>query len=336
MLVTLTGAFRNAGDYLIGHRARALLREFVDPEVINQNRLAIDEQSYKNFDAASALILCGGPAYQPQIFPKIYPLDMDRVKTKIVPMGLGWKGNLAQAPEDFKFPEPAAKFIHEVHSDIRLSSVRDHVTLGILNGMGIKNVSMTGCPAWYDMDFVDHDFVFNASPKRIVFSLPAKPQPETFGVLAWLAREFPKADRYLALHHGWRPSKTEKGNALRNWHLQVSAFSALRGFKTVSIADGLDKMLELYGAADLHVGYRVHAHLLTLSQRRASILIAEDSRGVGQVSSLGGEPLLAGGGVEKINDAIAAHFDTQGAGVTKSVQVMQQTFPVMKEFLATI
>ncbi|MEY4367626.1 MAG: hypothetical protein RLZ28_1041 [Actinomycetota bacterium] len=336
MLVTISGAFRNSGDYLIGHRARALLREFVDAEVLDQNRLAIDAESYKNFDAARALILCGGPAYQPLIFPKIYPLDMKRIETKIVPMGLGWKGNLSQTPEDFKFPEPAEKFIREVHDNIKLSSVRDHVTLSILNGMGLKNVSMTGCPAWYDLEFISKDFTYRANPKRIVFSLPAKPQPETFGTLAWLSDRFPNAEKYLALHHGWRPSKSEKGNAMRNWHFQVAAFGAIRGFKTVSIADGLDKMLELYGGADLHVGFRVHAHLLMLSQRRASILIAEDSRGVGQIASLGGEPLLAGGGVEKITDAISAHFDTSGAGVTKSVQVMQQTFPVMKDFLATI
>ena len=336
MLVTLTGAFRNSGDYLIGHRGRALLRKYVDAEVVDLNRLAVKDSDYSMLNQARAIVLCGGPAYQSQIYPKIYPLKVDELTTKIVPMGLGWKGNLAQQPEDFKFPEPAENFIRKIHSNIKLSSVRDDITLGILNSMGLKNVSMTGCPAWYDLEYIDRDYGFVANPKKIVFSLPAKPQPDTFGIIDWLAKEFPRAERVMALHHGWRPSKSEKGNAMRNWHLRVAAFGALRGWRTASIADGLDRMLKLYETSDLHVGFRVHAHLLSLSQRRASLLIAEDSRGVGQVESLGGSALLAGAGPQATIDALRAHMDTRGSGITQSVQVMQATFPRMVAFLETI
>lgn len=336
MLVTLTGAFRNAGDYLIGHRARALLREYVDGDILNLNRLALTEENYADFNKSRAVILCGGPAYQPQIYPKIYPIDLDRIETKVVPMGLGWKGNLAQKPADFKFPEPAEQFIRRIHENIKLSSVRDDITLSIIKGMGIDNVSMTGCPAWYDLDFIDQDYHFDANPKRIVFSLPAKPQPDTFGIIDFIAKQFPKAEKILALHHGWRPSKSAKGNEMRNWHLKVAARGALRGWATVSIADGLDKMLELYGSTDLHIGYRVHAHLFSLSHRIPSILIAEDSRGVGQVESMGGHALLAGAGAQSVNDAILRHLDTKGAEIEASVAKIKATFPTMVEFLKTL
>ncbi len=39
MLVTITGAVKNVGDYLIGYRGQALLKSFVDPEIINLSRL---------------------------------------------------------------------------------------------------------------------------------------------------------------------------------------------------------------------------------------------------------------------------------------------------------
>jgi hypothetical protein len=38
MLVTITGAYKNAGDHLIGLRAKRLLERFVDAEVINVDR----------------------------------------------------------------------------------------------------------------------------------------------------------------------------------------------------------------------------------------------------------------------------------------------------------
>jgi Polysaccharide pyruvyl transferase len=336
MLVTLTGAFRNAGDYLIGHRGRALLRKYVDEEIVDINRLAISSADYKILNQAKAIILCGGPAYQSQIFPKIYPLEMDQIETRIVPMGLGWKGALNQKPEDFQFPAEAQSFIRQIHSNINHSSVRDNITLEILNSMGIRNVSMTGCPAWYDLESMSKDYHFDSNPKRIVFSLPAKPQADTFGIVEWISKQFPRADKVFALHHGWRPSKSVKGNEMRNWHLRVAGFGLLRGWRTASIADGLDKMLDLYGKSDLHVGFRVHAHLLSLSQRKASLLIAEDSRGVGQVEALGGSAVLAGAGAQASIDALTEHFDSKGAAVAQSVKTMNATFPKMQAFLESI
>lgn len=336
MLVTLTGAYRNAGDYLIGHRARALLAKHVDQEIVNVDRLGITDAHYETFNKAKAIILCGGPAYQANIFPKIYPLDLERIETKIVPMGLGHKGNLAEDPKDFKFPPVAEQFIRDIHKDIKLSSVRDLVTLDVIKGLGINNVSMTGCPAWYDLDHLGRDYVFKPEATKIVFSLPAKPQPDTFEIIAGISKMFPKAQKVLALHHGWRPSKSAKGQQMLKWHLKVAAFGLARGWSTANLADGLGKLQELYDSADFHLGYRVHAHIYSISQQSASLLINEDSRGVGQITTMGGAMLMAGSGAEVVLDAVREHFDTKGANVALSTQRITGYYPKMVEFLETI
>ena len=335
MIVTLTGAYRNAGDHLIGDRARALLRKHVDGEIINIARRDINESHYEIFNKARAVILCGGPAYQPLIYPKVFPIELDRITSKVVPMGLGFKAKLGQSPADFKFTEAAEHFVREVHKQVKVSSVRDGLTLEMLNGLGLNNVSMTGCPAWYDLEHLTDEYQFKADAKHITFSLPAKPQPDTFKILAGLTKMFPKAQKTIAMHHGFRPAKTAHGNAMLRWHMRVFAFATARGWQVAPIADGLDKFKALYDHTDLHVGYRVHAHIYSLSQQSASLLINEDTRGVGQVTSLGGTMLMAGEGAPSVLDAVQQHFDTSGAGVLASTERIKATYPTMVEFLGS-
>ena len=47
--------------------------------------------------------------------------------------------------------------------------------------------------------------------------------------------------------------------------------------------DGFD----IYNDCDLHIGFRVHAHIYNLSMRNISILIEEDGRGAGVNEALG-------------------------------------------------
>lgn len=335
MLVTLTGAYRNAGDHLIGDRARALLRKHVDGDIVDIARRDINESHYEIFNRARAVILCGGPAYQPQIYPKVFPIDLARITANVVPMGLGFKAKLGQAPSDFKFSEPAEAFVREVHRRTKLSSVRDGLTLEMLNGMGLNNVSMTGCPAWYDLDNLGRDYEFKADAKNITFSLPAKPQPDTFKIIAGLTKRYPKAQKVLAMHHGWRPAKTAQGNAMLRWHVRVFAYATALGWRIDSIADGLEKFKALYDLTDLHVGYRVHAHIYSLSQQSASILINEDTRGVGQVTALGGKMLMAGAGADGVLEAVEEHFDTRGEAMRGSTERIKATHPTMVEFLGS-
>lgn len=337
MIVTICGAYRNSGDHLIGARGRALVRRFVDEDVVTLDRKAISEGDYAIMNRASAVLLCGGPAYQKEIFPKIYPLDLDRVKVKVVPFGLGWKAPVGMDPGRFAFAPAAQAFVSRVHEGIAESSVRDPLTWQVIRNQGIENVRMTGCPAWYDIDHLETAYRHKPEPRSIVLSMPAVMQPGVVELMEWLTRRFPKARRTVSFHHGLIPSYDSKGMKKAGRFLAFSAKAVRLGWGVQSLAASLPKMEALYGAADLHVGYRVHAHLLCLSRRTASVLINEDIRGEGQARALGQTPLSVGNGdIGPITAEIDALYATRGEAVERAVETMRSTFPEMRGFLETL
>ena len=336
-VITLTGAFKNAGDYLIGHRARALLAAHVDAEVIDVNRRDISDSHYELFNSARAVLLTGGPAYQEEIFPKVYNLDLSRINVPVIPYGLGWKGKLGQEPQDFRFAPQAEDFVRTVHAEQnRFSSARDHLTLAMLAANGVSNVSMTGCPAWYDETKLDRDYVFNPNVQRLVLSMPAVPQKQIPSMIRKLAKMFPKAEKFLSFQAGLESTHPYWGKTYTEWNRKQMGYAERLGFKTVNFAGDFANFQLLMQSVDFHVGYRVHSHIFCLSQRTTSFLIAEDSRGMGQVQAMGGVALNSSSSKRAIKTAIDELFDTQGAAVETAVNTMRATHPKMLEFLAQI
>lgn len=335
--MTLTGAFKNAGDYLIGHRARALLTNHVDAEVIDINRKAITESHYDLLNSARAVLLTGGPAYQEKVYPNVYDLDLNKIKVPVLAYGLGWKGKLGQEPEDFRFWEEAATFVREIHrNQILFSSARDHLTVRMLEANGVSNVRMTGCPAWYDESKLAQDFEFDGNPKTVVLSMPAVPQAQVTALMAKLAKRFPKAKRYLSFQAGYSSTHSKKGAEYSRWNRAMLLRGLIHGFKPIEFAGDFDKFAGFMATVDFHIGYRVHSHIFCISQRKGSILIAEDSRGVGQVAAMGGVALSARDTNQAIAEAVDGFFDSQGVQVQAAVETMRATHGQMLEFLAQI
>jgi len=336
-VITLTGAFKNAGDYLIGHRARALLAAHVDAQVIDVNRREITPEHYELFNSARAVLLTGGPAYQEEIFPKVYSLDLNQIKVPVIAYGLGWKGKLGQEPQDFKFTPESTRFVSEIHRDqSRFSSARDHLTVSMLAANGVKNVSMTGCPAWYDEAKLELDYEFNPDIKRLVVSMPAVPQKQIPSIIRKLAKTFPKAERFISFQAGMNSSHSYWGQKYTEWNHKQLAYGRKFGFTPLDFESDFESFQSFMSSVDLHVGYRVHSHIFTLSQRKTSMLIAEDSRGMGQVAAMGGIALNSFDSRRSIKNAIDELFDTRGAQVQAAVQTMKATHPKMLEFLAQI
>lgn len=337
MIVTICGAYRNAGDHLIGFRARELLRKYVDDDIQVVDRKSVTDQTYDLFNRARVVLLCGGPAWQREVYPKVYPIDRERIAAPLVPMGLGWKAPVGKAPETFKFQPPAQAFVEAVHAAIPCSSARDPVTVAMLNHAGVSNVSMTGCPAWYALESFEQRYVYSDQVRNLVLSMPAIMQPGVRELMEWLTLRFPKARRTAAFHHGILPNTSSAGRKTGAEFARFSAVAAGKGWRIKGLAGSLPRMRALYDAADFHIGYRVHAHLYCLSRRTPSLLINEDIRGVGQARALRAPILnIDGGDIEPIKAAVEAHFETRGAGVMRSVETMRETFPVMRDFLETL
>lgn len=96
--------------------------------------------------------------------------------------------------------------------------------------------------------------------------------------------------------------------------------------------------LDFYQDCDLHIGYRVHAHLYFISQRTPSILINEDGRGLGMGVSLGlpvfdvNEKDL----IDRIQKQLKVYLDEQFESFNTTFSFIDSTFEVMKEFLFSI
>lgn len=335
MLVTLTGAIKNVGDYLIGARGRALLKEFVDAEITDLSRFTLTRTDMEVMNRARAVILCGGPAYKADIFPGVYPEFLEELNVPVIPMGLGWSGRPFGKPDEFAFTDTSRRVLEHIHNHIRVSGCRDHLTHGILNRYGFNNL-MTGCPAWYDLETVERDFTFNPDIRRVVFTTPAAVTKESMNTLKLVAKRFPKAEKICSFHRGILPDRyTPWRNSVK--YSATAAYAMALGYKVVDTSYGLEK-IDFYKDCDLHIGYRVHAHIFFLARRKPSFLINEDGRGQGQAKSLG-LPMLDAGApdiLDKLGAGLDRYYATQGEDHAKAVATMKQTFGTMKEFLSTV
>ena len=110
------------------------------------------------------------------------------------------------------------------------------------------------------------------------------------------------------------------------------------GYEVLDASSQLAK-INRYLDLDLHVGYRVHAHLDFLSRRYPSILIAEDVRGEGQQTSLRDPHVLTSATPDlrkrvrvALESEVADGFPTARAGI----DVIEETWPVMSDFLSEL
>lgn len=289
MIVLLSGQIKNIGDFLITDRAKKLFEEFVDKDIVILDRTKKLDDHLETINKSKMVVLCGGPAYAPDIYKGIYPLvdDLSKIKVPIIPFGLGWCGRPVNNPMAFKFNQESAEFLKGVHNSIESSSCRDVVTESILNNNGLNNVTMTGCPVWYDLESIGKD-IKERDFNKIVFTTPASLRHiwQNTKLLSLTKKIFPESEIIVTFHRGILPD--------RYTSLKVATGYVLMSFltklvspkiKIKDVAYDLEK-IDFYSDCDFHIGYRVHAHLYFLSKRLPSILINEDGRGVGMTESL--------------------------------------------------
>lgn len=286
MYAVLTGAKKNLGDFLIGDRATALLRHFLpDAELLP---VASWKPLGDEIDGARALIILGGPGYQPGFYPGVYPLrtPLDRLPCPVVPMGLGWKGipGDAETEQSYTFSARSLEALRWIASRTPWLGCRDMPTLNVLGRHGLSNTLMTGCPVWYHLPSLNQPMHLPARVERLVFTPPQVLEyfDQAIRVAEVLAAELPHAERICAFHRGlsdWHSEPDRLGN-----RRIADAVTAL-GFDVRDVSGSVENS-RFYGSSDLHVGYRVHAHLQFVSERRPSLLLHEDGRGIGASGAL--------------------------------------------------
>lgn len=307
--VILTGSKNNAGDFLIKYRAKKLFA------ALRPDRDIVDLDAWKPFDAATlklvnnakALILMGGPALQAHMYPGIYALtpDLEDITVPITTMGIGWKSISGNWQDSYDYPLSASslQLLKRAAGSGLLFSVRDFHTQNALAFKGFDNVLMTGCPAYYDLDSIGKGFQLPEKLRKVAFSLgvsfieSSSMKREMKSQILRLKEYFRDAEFEVVFHHGLSPEAFlnvhKDGQEHNRRHREFAEWLDSRRIAYVDISGSAENLINYYSSVDLHVGYRVHAHIFMSSFSKPSVLVAEDGRGKAVERVIGGA-VLAG------------------------------------------
>ncbi len=290
--VILTGSKNNAGDYLIKYRAKQLFasnrpdREIVDLD----GWKPLTEEQIDTINQSKALILTGGPALQNGMRQRIYPLtdDLTKIRVPILMMGVGYKGRTGSWAETANYPiDPDSKaLLDRIEQSGYLSGVRDYHTLNTLMHHGRNQFMMTGCPALYDLAYLNKPFQYPEQLGTIGFSLGVSyiQSARMFGmmqrIIESLRNGFAQARLTVYFHHKIDRNVTQQE--------RMTAWLDRQQIAYVDISGSEQNLIEAYSNVAVHIGYRVHAHIFMSSISKPSILISEDGRGVALKEVIGG------------------------------------------------
>jgi len=327
--VILTGSKNNAGDYLIKFRAKQLFAKLrPDRSIIDMN--GWETMSQTNLDIVNdskALILMGGPALVEDMVPRVYGLAevLDKIKVPIIMMGIGWKSQKGnwENTYNYKLNPKSYELVKKVNDSGYLSSVRDYHTLNALRFNGFDNILMTGCPAYYDQNHINTEFTPNEI-KKVAFSLGVSfiESPSMFklmkeNILACKKMFFDK-EFEVVFHHSLNREKFSSAYKSASHHVKAhnkfADWLEENNIKYSDISGSAENLMNYYSNVDLHIGYRVHAHIFMNSIARKSILISEDGRAKGVKGAIGGVVLdgyfnFKDGFVSKVFNRLLSSYD---------------------------
>jgi hypothetical protein len=275
--VVLHRALVNAGDFLIRDRTLQLLQAHRPDLQITLGKAWLPLRSQFDssvLDRARAVVVCGGPGYQRGMYPDVYPLaPVETLRAPIFLTALGSYAMRDPSAGSDELDNASVQFLHNVQERGGRLGARDDLTGRMLEHIGIQDVTMTGDPAWYDLDWLHRDGFADRS-STVLFTPPANPLFHRQGerLLHALVDEYGARSVTVVFHRHRQKTFLRVCEAL--------------GLQSLEISGGAEGF-EHFDRAGLHVGYRVHAHLYCVSHETPSYLIAEDSRGLGMLETLG-------------------------------------------------
>ncbi len=298
--VILTGSKNNAGDFLIKYRAKQLFSEFrTDREIIDLDRwVAFDEETLEMVNSSKALILTGGPALQKHMYPNLYKMtDLEKIEVPIITMGVGWSSKSGDWSDTYtyEFSKQTKELLDRVENSGYLSSVRDYHSLNSLHSNKYKNFLMTGCPAYYSTEHIGKDFE-TYEIKKVAFSLGvsfnhSKGMEKLLKDNILQCKEYFKNESFeVVFHHSIDNQKRDKGvsKSLFDSQKKIQKWLDANNIKYTDISGSAENLMNYYSNVDLHIGYRVHAHIFMNSIAKYTILLNEDGRGKSIKNVIGG------------------------------------------------
>lgn len=327
----------NLGDGFILRAIERHLGRAVPPQNVFSPRVAPDVSTKQIMCDSQAVILAGANQLNDKftVWPGLTADELDVSAYRFIPFGIGIHG---EAGFNVRMSPATARILEIVHERIPYSSWRCPLTVEYLQ----RNLPhlrekflMTGCPVAYDTGLLRGER-FSAAEDSVAVTATERGdfwERET-AILRAAARRFPRARKYFVVHQNFSPPRKLEG--MRHWLLQRSAsridekVEALRayarglGFKVI-VPRGADECMAFYLGVDVHVGTRLHAHLLFLSRNKRSYLVPVDDRSTG-IADFMGFPLSAPTELDRVWD-----FDFEI--IRRNAQ---KTYPTMQQFLRSL
>tara|TARA_B100001093_G_scaffold516044_1_gene593870 strand:+ start:122 stop:1270 length:1149 start_codon:yes stop_codon:yes gene_type:complete len=376
--VILTGSKNNAGDFLIKYRAKKLF-ESIRPyrDIIDFNAWeTIDNKKLEVINQSKCLILMGGPALQKNMYPGVYklPKNLDEIKVPITTMGIGWKSPRGNWKDTFQYPLSITtmKLLDRIKADGLKGSVRDFHTLNTLENKGYDNFLMTGCPAYYDLENIEKEMQFPREIDKIAFSLGVSfvennsMERQIKTQILSLKERFKEKLFEVVFHHSLDKQlfmQTYGSKHRHNYrHNEFADWLIKQKINYIDISGSAENLINYYSNVDLHIGYRVHAHIFMNSVKKLSLLISEDGRAKGSKSVING--MVVDGYVDtrenfifkilnklkfpidrvisnkysnpEIHKMLSYEFETKGHRSFQSSVLLKENLVIMKLFLASL
>ena len=290
-IIFLHGAIKNAGDFLIAHRSQMLIKEIIPDCVLIPLWEGEKEQKLKDhLSDARGVVFGGGPFFTHHIYPKDIPFveDLESFNLPMINVGGGWYGkdNRYKTVRDYFLDEGSIKLLRTIEKSAGVLSCRDWFTVNMLKEKGF-NAEMHGCPAWYDLKNVDNGNIKKIEHvRKICISDPAdiKNYEAAKKLIAIIRARYPEAEIQFIFHRGaW---EEEEGILGERRKAAIEKTLIDNNISWINISGGHEGF-SAYDSCDLHIGFRVHAHIYNLSIRNRSILLEEDGRGAGVNHALG-------------------------------------------------
>lgn len=294
--LVISRTLSNGGDHLIASKLiEVIKREKKNDKLVFRNGVEkLDVDYINSFDA---IIIGGGPIYENRLLNvESFPLleIINEINIPITIVGAGWYGfsGFDKNVYSYEFSEVASRLFNKVLTTGGFLGCRDYITARVLKNNGYKNILMTGCPVWYDYECLDDIKVnsnVNKKISKIAISDPGITKrseeqkiksTQVIELIQTIQERFPKAEIIFTFNNGIITKYSTPCNT------KIKRYLESQGIPVYDLSNSCEGF-SIYNDIDLHIGYRVHSHIYTLSKRIPSILIEEDARGQGINHALG-------------------------------------------------
>lgn len=261
---------QNIGDKLITTSTISAIKSIKGEECIIEvvwKRADWDEVKNTVLDSDAIIFAC--LAIRNNI-EREYPYIKNILDSKI-PIGVMAAGTSLemnnQSQSLFETDIQTIEILKRLNEESLFFTSRGVLTQMFCNYHGLDKTIFSGDIAFFDQRFKDRKFSVQENISEIAISDPhyAKFNLKSLDLLiAQLRKAFPDANISCVLHG--------KNRVVENY-CEVNKIHLIKIFEKPN--NGLD----VYDEFDLHVGYRVHAHVSTLLRRNISYLLEQDGRG---------------------------------------------------------